>query len=87
MPNHIHLLIEILSGGLKTNLESFKGWTGRSAGRILQLEKHRFWQREWFDHWVRSPEEAAGIVDYIRNNPVKAGLVARFEEWPYGSWR
>jgi len=48
---------------------------------------YRFWQREWFDHWSRSDEEDERIMLYIRNNPVKAGLVRDYHDWPYGSWR
>jgi putative transposase len=47
---------------------------------------YRFWQREWFDHWSRSDEEDERIILYIRNNPVKAGLVEDYVDWPYGSW-
>ncbi len=86
MPSHLHSLLRFLTEGLKAGMENFKRWTGRGGVRILQLEKHQFWQREWFDHWVRAPEEAAGIADYIRQNPVKAGLVEKYEDWPYGSW-
>jgi hypothetical protein len=44
-----------------------------------------FWQDEKFDHWLRSPAEDGQIIDYIRQNPAKAGLVNWFQEWPYAS--
>jgi REP element-mobilizing transposase RayT len=47
---------------------------------------YRFWQREWFDHWSRSDEEDDRIVAYIRQNPVKASLVATYQDWPHASW-
>ena len=87
MPTHLHLLFEMESGSLKESLEGLKQRTGRAAARILGFRNRRFWQKEWFDHWVRSPEECEGIVDYIRQNPVKAGLVDDYQKWPYGSWR
>jgi putative transposase len=87
MPNHAHLFFELRSGSLKEVLEGFKEWTGRQAGKVLDLRGKRFWQKEWFDHWSRSDEEDERIVEYIRQNPVKAALVAEYRQWPYGSWQ
>lgn len=86
MPNHIHLVVEMGSGRLKQSFESFKERTGRLSLKALNLKGDHFWQREWFDHWIRTPEEEAAIIEYIRQNPVKAGLVSNYLEWPYGSW-
>jgi REP element-mobilizing transposase RayT len=86
MPSHVHLFFELLQGSLKDVLEQFKSWTGSQAGRLLGVHGERFWQKEWFDHWSRSDEEDERIVQYIRHNPVKAGLVDDYRKWPYGSW-
>lgn len=86
MPTHLHLFCELGSQGLKCSLEDFKRWTGQRAAKILGHGGRRFWQREWFDHWSRSDEQDERIVAYIRNNPVKAHLVERYTDWPYGSW-
>jgi REP element-mobilizing transposase RayT len=86
MPNHVHLFFELRRGSLKSVLEDFKRWTSHQAVRQLQLETEHFWQREWFDHWSRSDEEDERIIRYIRDNPVQAGLVARYEDWRFGSW-
>jgi REP element-mobilizing transposase RayT len=56
------------------------------AGRALSAPINRtgrFWQREWFDHWSRSPQEDDKIISYIHDNPVRAGLDARFRSWPW----
>ena len=86
MPSHVHLFFELIEPGLKNHLEQFKRWTGHRAAKLLQLDEERFWQDEWFDHWSRSDEEDDKIVRYIRDNPVKRGLVAQYCDWPYGSW-
>jgi REP element-mobilizing transposase RayT len=86
MPSHAHLYFKLDKGRLKKSLEDFKDWTGARAGKVVHLPTGRFWQREWFDHWARSPEEGEKIKRYIRNNPVKAGLVSNYRDWPYGSW-
>ncbi len=87
MPTHLHLFFEVLQGSLKTVMEQFKRWTGHNAAKLRNLDGNRFWQDEWFDHWSRSDEEDEKIVAYIRRNPEKAGLVANYADWPYGSWR
>jgi len=86
MPNHLHMFIKVLQDSLKSTLESFKTWTGGQAAGLLGGSRRRFWQHEWFDHWSRSAEEDEGIRQYIQQNPVKAGLVPHYSEWPHASW-
>jgi REP element-mobilizing transposase RayT len=87
MPSHLHLFFSLIQPGLKNSLEQFKRWTGHQALKLMGGDaEDRFWQDEWFDHWSRSDEEDQKIVNYIRNNPVKAVLVRETVEWPYGSW-
>jgi REP element-mobilizing transposase RayT len=86
MPTHVHLFCELGNHGLKRTLEDFKRWTGHQAAKLLKTNAQRFWQREWFDHWSRSDEEDDRIAVYIRNNPVKAGLVDEHTFWPHASW-
>ena len=54
---------------------SFKEWIAKKSGV--------HWQRDFFDHRIRSWESAAEKAAYIRLNPVRAGLVANPEDWPY----
>jgi hypothetical protein len=44
-----------------------------------------FWQKESYDHWVRSPSEYQKIRTYIETNPVKAGLVRQPQDFPWSS--
>ncbi len=41
------------------------------------------WQRDFFDHRIRSGESWEQKADYIRLNPVRASLVARPEDWKF----
>jgi REP element-mobilizing transposase RayT len=68
---------------LERALLPFKRRTAQAAKQILGLGRCRFWQREWFDHWSRSRDEDSRIEEYIRRNPVKAGLVSSPADWPY----
>lgn len=96
MPTHAHFLFQFLPDAeqfrspegriLDGFLPQYKKYSGRRANAILDRIGERFWQREWFDHWIRNEAEAQRTVQYIRNNPVKAGLVRDYLDWPYGSW-
>jgi len=44
-----------------------------------------FWQREYYDHWVRDGREFAKIRLYIENNPVTAGLAPEAAKYPRSS--
>jgi hypothetical protein len=41
------------------------------------------WQREFFDHVLRSQESYDVKQQYVMENPVRAGLVQRPEDWNF----
>ena len=63
-------------------LHSIKSFTGHKANEILQREGH-FWQHESYDHSIRDHQEWERVVAYVVNNPVKAGLVEQWRDWPF----
>jgi REP element-mobilizing transposase RayT len=86
MPNHVHLILWPLPNHtLSEILKSRKGKTARQANLLLNRTGETFWQRESYDHWIRSDEEKARIRRYIHMNPVKAGLCANPEDWRWSS--
>ncbi len=85
MPTHVHSMLERWPGWeLKTIMHSWKSYTAHKANRILGLEG-QFWQEETFDRYIRDEQHYRNAVEYIRQNPVTAGLVTRPEDWRYGS--
>jgi REP element-mobilizing transposase RayT len=84
MSNHVHVLLKhnLDAQPMSKILQSHKGFTGQAANKLLG-RTGKFWQRETYDHVVRNPKEFDRIVRYILNNPVKAKLVKRWEDWPY----
>jgi REP element-mobilizing transposase RayT len=86
MPNHVHFVIwPMPNWTLSGIMQSRKRHSAREANRLLGRTGTKFWQPEYYDHWVRDEEEKARIRRYIRNNPVKAGLCGAAEEWRWGS--
>lgn len=85
MPNHVHCLCcgESATDNLDVMLRKLKGYTAFKANEILERRGKPFWASESFDHWCRNFQKEESVKKYIRNNPVKAGLVAKAEDWPW----
>jgi type I restriction enzyme R subunit/putative DNA methylase len=89
MPNHVHVMTKPLAAHpLGAIVKSWKQYTARRARPLPPgwRGKH-FWQIESYDHWVRDAAEKERIKRYIHGNPVKAGLCAKPEDWPWSSAR
>ena len=84
MPNHVHAILEPRAA-MPTIMRWLKGRTSRVANQILGRTGTPFWQDESFDHWVRSAEELQDLIEYVENNPVKAGMVEAKEHWRWSS--
>jgi putative transposase len=84
MPNHVHALLKPLVP-LHRLMSGIKGVSARDANAKLGRTGESFWQDESFDHWVRDAAEFARIKAYIENNPVKAHLCVKPEDWPWSS--
>jgi putative transposase len=94
MPNHIHLIIDTTgfgkAGPLQNNgllsltriLASLKSYTAHESNKLLH-RSGQFWQQESYDHVIRDSEELRNMIRYVLNNPVKAGLVRFWQEWPW----
>ena len=76
MPDHLHALISFpYERPMRQIIADWK----RFLATKLKIE----WQRDFFDHRLRKEESYREKADYIRANPVRAGLVTQLEEWPY----
>ena len=88
MPDHVHLLLTPMRDpagwpyALPAILKLMKGVSARSVNKLLG-GSGPVWQEESFDHVLRSDESFGEKLEYIRQNPVRAGLVKRVEEYPW----
>jgi REP element-mobilizing transposase RayT len=83
MPDHCHLFLACDDERITLSawMKSFKNTLSKALRALGFPSPH--WQKGFFDHLLRSHESAAEKWEYVRQNPVRAGLVARAEDWPY----
>ncbi|MEO7993835.1 MAG: transposase [bacterium] len=89
MPNHVHVLIEMGSThSLSQVMHSWKSYTATMINRALGTSG-TVWQADYFDRYIRDQRHFEAVVEYIRNNAVKAELVLKPEDWICSSahWR
>ena len=69
MPNHVHAVVSPLADmALSKILHSWKSYSAKQIN-VLLGRRGPLWQKESFDHIVRSAEQLERINDYIRKNP------------------
>jgi REP element-mobilizing transposase RayT len=79
MPNHIHLIVEPFAGfELFTIIHTWKSYSANQIKKLLNL-KNSFWHKDAYNHIIRCEKEYSYQMEYIWNNPEKAGL----ENWKY----
>jgi len=85
MPDHVHFFCasEQTPGAasLSRFVGAFKEWTAKRM--VAAGAKPPVWQKQFFDHVLRSEESYTNKWVYVRENPVRAGLVTRADDWPH----
>jgi putative transposase len=82
MPDHVHLVLQGLDdeSDLRKTVADFKQATGFWFARN---EKNVRWQKDFYDRIVRSPHHVAAEVRYVLENPVRKGMVADYQDYPF----
>jgi putative transposase len=82
MPDHVHFIATLKDGELSRAMQSLKGYTSRRINALLDT-KGVFWQHQYHEHAIRKGEVLNQVVLYALNNPVRAGLVGDFHDYPF----
>jgi REP element-mobilizing transposase RayT len=88
MPEHAHLICSFLvaSNGepyaMAEVMQAIKGFSAHQINRELG-RKGPVWQDEGFDHVLRREEKLDSRIEYLKQNPVRRGLVDRPELYPW----
>ena len=82
MPDHFHMVAGRKEGPLSEVMHSLKSYSAKRINAVLG-RLGLIWQRGYHDHAIRKDENLNEIILYCLNNPVRAGLVANFHDYPY----
>jgi REP element-mobilizing transposase RayT len=85
MPDHLHLFVAVAP---TEGTPTLPDWGKALKGVLARHWKHQghegpFWQKGFFDHVMRSSDSMTAKWLYVRDNPVRAGLVTKSDDWPY----
>jgi REP element-mobilizing transposase RayT len=79
----MHLFVVMPPSGISISMwvRALRTVIGKELLRLGYQKPH--WQEGFFDHVLRNSESYSEKWDYVRLNPVRAGLCKIPEEWPY----
>ena len=92
MPNHVHLLVKTYPDyPLRNIVHSWKSYTAKEINKCIShgrdahapgfLHKSEVWQANYWDRLIRHEKHFNSMINYIHENPVKAGLCLQAEDW------
>ncbi|MEP7197299.1 MAG: transposase [Saprospiraceae bacterium] len=100
MPNHIHVMYEVLEPYTNEKIKhSFLSYTAHEFSALMSLENKKpfivnksnrniqYWKSSSLSVEIFSPKFFSQKMNYIHNNPLKAGLVSDNKDYTYCSYR
>ena len=82
MPDHLHILVEGTND--RSNFRKFISVFKQKTGYMLWKQmKIKLWQENYYEHILRKEEDTLTVVRYILNNPVRKGVIQKYDEYLY----
>lgn len=83
MPDHIHLFCGPGTAPPEPLKQWVRFWKSTASKHWPRPNEHPIWQRDFWDTQLRRSENYESKWLYVMDNPVRAGLAKRAEEWPF----
>ncbi len=83
MPDHLHFFVRLGANGRLSEFVRLLKQDISKALKMLSGPQSHYWQPGFFDHLLRQADSYRQKWEYVAQNPVRAGLVASVEDWPY----
>ena len=83
MPDHIHLFCAPAQFEYPSVKKWVQFWKSRVSSRWPQPNEQPVWHPDVWDRQLRSGESYSEKWAYVRNNPIRHGLVEHVDDWPY----
>jgi putative transposase len=81
MPDHLHVVLQVQNP--RTTVAQFVAHFKAIITRAGRPQGYAVWQRSFHDHVLRDYEDFATRCRYVVDNPVRKGMVAEWQEYPY----
>ena len=93
LPDHIHMIIRPkqvknypkIVRAIKYNFSTKIIHDEAQSTARYKKGMNPVWQKRYYEHTIRDEKDYFRCLEYIRNNPVKHGLVEDFGDWGYMS--
>ena len=83
MPDHVHFFCAPGTWPPSSLAKWVRFWKRSFTQSLRQRNSHFQWQRDFWDTQLRTGDSYSEKWSYVRNNPVRAGLVKDADCWPY----
>jgi putative transposase len=83
MPDHIHFFCSPVGLEYPPLKKWITFWKSMVSRNWPNPEEQPIWQTDFWDTQLRKGDSYSGKWHYVRNNPVRAGLVGEVDDWPY----
>lgn len=97
MPDHVHAIVWFgVAGQLSEFIKQWKRRTSMEVRKCIETDRQRYagivgndpiWQARYYAFNILSETVLNEKLEYMHNNPIKAGLAATAEDWPWSSAR
>jgi putative transposase len=87
MPNHVHLIVEVDD---QKSLSSFMQGLNRSYSGYFNIRHAavgHLWQGRFTSRLIAKDSYFINCISYVETNPVRAGMAASADEYPWSSCR
>ena len=85
MPDHLHVVVVGLTAS--ADLRRFMTLVKQRAGFVVAKRYGiKLWQEGYHDHVLRRDRSLARLVQYVLENPIRAGLAETVESYPFSGW-
>ena len=83
MPDHLHLFCTPRSRESLGIKKWVNFWKSKASNRWPRTDEYPIWLNDVWDTQLRTGESYSGKWKYVRNNPVRHGLVSNADDWPF----
>ncbi len=82
MPDHLHILVTGTQDDVNL-LRLINEYKQKTGFWMAKNKPAVSWQKDFYDHIIRRDENLPDVIRYILDNPVRQGLVAEWQEYPF----